>query len=299
MKPILTIFTPTYNRAYILPKLYESLIRQSNKNFIWLIVDDGSNDNTQEIIKKWKKDNYIKIEYIKQHNQGKHIAHNIGVDNCKTDLFFCVDSDDYLLDNAVEDIYRDYYNIEDNNISGIVSIKMTEMREAVGTNMPIGIKYSSLSDLYEKYKFKGDTALVFKTDILKTYKFPKINGEKFVGEEYIYSQIDEHYKLYISRYKYYVCEYLDDGYTKNIFRTIVRNPKGYMILKKTKLQVSRRIIVKYKNAALYVVGCWLSREKDMIKKSPSKLITILSIPLAICIYIIRFKNIVEEEKLDG
>ena len=88
MKPILTIFTPTYNRAYILPKLYESLIKQTNKNFIWLIVDDGSDDNTEDIIKKWKEENYIDIEYIKQHNQGKHIAHNTGVDNCKTELFF-------------------------------------------------------------------------------------------------------------------------------------------------------------------------------------------------------------------
>ena len=94
--------------------------------------------------------------------------------------------------------------------------------------MPTNIKYSSLSDLYEKYRFKGDTALVFKTDILKMYKFPNINGEKFVGEEYIYCQIDENYQLLISDSKYYICEYLDDGYTTNMFKLIVNNPRGYM-----------------------------------------------------------------------
>lgn len=291
MKPILTIFTPTYNRGYILHRLYESLIKQTNKNFVWLIVDDGSSDNTQEIIKKWKEDNYIEIEYIKQHNQGKHIAHNTAVDNCKTELFFCVDSDDYLLDNTVEDIYSDYCNIQDKNIAGIVSIKMTEKRDPVGTDMPIGIKYSSLSDLYEKYKFKGDTALVFKTEILKVYKFPKINGEKFVGEEYIYCQIDENYKLFISNNKYYICEYLDDGYTNNIFKLIANNPRGYMELKKTKLKVSQNLKIKYKSAALYLVGGWLSKERRIIFNSPNKLITVLSIPLAIVVYYIRFRNI--------
>lgn len=291
MKSILTIFTPTYNRAYILPKLYESLIKQTNKNFIWLIVDDGSDDNTKGLVNKWIKESIINIEYIKQENQGKHIAHNTGVDNCKTELFFCVDSDDYLLENAVEDIYHDYCNIQDRNIAGIVAIKMTKDRKPIGTNMPVHIEYSSLSDLYEKYKFKGDTALVFKTGILKKYKFPKINGEKFVGEEYIYCQIDEKYKLFISNSKYYICEYLDDGYTTNIFKLIANNPRGYMELKKIKLKLTKNLKYKYRTAALYVVGCWLSNEKRIIESSPCKFITITSIPLAFVIYSIRFRKV--------
>ena len=191
----------------------------------------------------------------------------------------------------MENYSNDYYNIEDNNIAGIVSIKMTEKREAVGTNMPIGIKYSSLSDLYEKYKFKGDTALVFKVDILKKYKFPKINGEKFVGEEYVYCQIDESYKLLISNSKYYICEYLDDGYTTNIFKLIANNPRGYMELKNKKLKTSTRFHIKYKAASLYVVGCWLSKEKNIIKNSNNKLITIISYPLATIVYFVRFAKI--------
>lgn len=291
MKKILTIFTPTYNRGYIIGKLYDSLLSQTNKNFKWLIVDDGSNDNTEELVKSWIDEDKIEIKYIKQDNQGKHIAHNTGVENCDTALFFCVDSDDYLLENAVEDIYSEYYEIEDKNIAGIVSIKMTKEKKPIGTDMPTNIKYSSLSDLYEKYRFKGDTALVFKTDILKMYKFPNINGEKFVGEEYIYCQIDENYQLLISDSKYYICEYLDDGYTTNMFKLIVNNPRGYMELKNKKLKTSTRFHIKYKAASLYVVGCWLSKEKNIIKNSNNKLITIISYPLATIVYFVRFAKI--------
>lgn len=290
MEKILTIFTPTYNRGYIIGKLYDSLLSQTNKNFKWLIVDDGSSDNTEELVKSWIDEDKIEIKYINQENKGKHIAHNTGVENCDTELFFCVDSDDYLLNNGVEDIYRDYYNIQDQNIAGIVSIRMTEKREPIGTDMPIGIKYSSLSDLYEKYKFRGDTALVFKTDILKKYKFPKINGEKFVGEEYVYCQIDANYQLLISSSKYYICNYLEDGYTRNMFRLIANNPKGYMELKNMKLKKSTRFNIKYKSASLYVVGCWLSNEKNIIKNSNSKFVTIISYPLAMVVYMIRFKK---------
>lgn len=291
MKKILTIFTPTYNRGYIIGKLYDSLLSQTNKNFKWLIVDDGSNDNTEELVKSWIDEDKIEIKYIKQDNQGKHIAHNTGVENCDTELFFCVDSDDYLLDNAIEDIYDDYYKLKDDNISGIVSIRLTKDRKPIGTDMPINIEYSSLSDLYEKYKFKGDTALVFKTNILKEYKFPKIDGEKFIGEEYIYCQIDAKYKLKVSHKKYYVCEYLEDEYTSNIFKLIKNNPKGYSILKKTKLKVSKSFIIKYKAASLYIVGCWLSKDKNILKKSTNKFITILAYPLAYVVYSIRFKRI--------
>lgn len=291
MANLLTIFTPTYNRGYTLNKLYNSLINQTNKSFTWLIVDDGSTDNTKELVNKWIQEDKIKIEYIKQENQGKHIAHNTGVDNCKTELFFCVDSDDYLLKNAVEDILKCRDKIRENDVSGIVSLRITKSGQAVGTEMPYGIEYSSLSDLYEKYRFKGDTALVFKTNILKKYKFPKIDGERFVGEEYIYCQIDEKHKLYICPYKYYVCEYLEDGYTNNIFKLIANNPIGYMELKKMKFKVSKKFTVKYKAAALYIVGSWLSGNKNLIKDFPNKIMLILAFPLAVIVYYKRYRKI--------
>lgn len=295
MEKMLTIFTPTYNRGYILDKLYNSLLNQRNKDFKWLIVDDGSTDNTKKLVKSWIDENKIEIKYIYQENQGKHIAHNVGVDNCDTELFFCVDSDDYLLDNAVNDIVNEYNKISSDRICGIMSIKLTNDMVPIGTDIPYSVIYSNLSDLYEKYKFKGDTSLVFKTDVLRKYKFPKIDDEKFIGEEYIYCQIDKNYKLYISQNRYYVCDYLDDGYTKNMFKLIANNPKGYMLLKKIKIKHSRSFSVKYKSASLYIVGCWLSRSKGIIKNSPNKSITILAYPLAFVVYYLRFKKIIRIE----
>lgn len=292
MQKRLTIFTPTYNRAYILHRLYESLCKQTNKEFIWLIVDDGSSDNTTDMVSKWIQEGLILIEYIRQENQGKHIAHNTGVENCRTQLFFCVDSDDYLLENAIEDIINNIGKIKGDDISGIVSVRTRQDGTVIGTPMPKTVEYSSLSELYEKYKFKGDTALIFKTKVLKKYKFPKIDNEKFMGEEYIYAQIDEKHKLYISHDKYYVCEYLQDGYTTNMFKVIVNSPKGYMELKRTKLKVSKTFFIKYKAASLYIVGCWLSKERSCVKNSPNKIITILAIPLASIVYWIRFKKLI-------
>lgn len=291
MKKTVTIFTPSYNRAYTLVNLYESLVNQTSKEFTWLIVDDGSDDNTYELVKEWIKEAKINIKYIYQINSGKHVAHNNGVCNCETEYFFCVDSDDYLLENAVQDILYDIKRINNIDIAGIVSLKLNESRKPVGTFFPKDIRYSNLSDLYEKYKFRGDTALIFKTSVLKQYPFPLIKGEKFIGEEYIYSQIDAKYKLYISEKSYYICQYLEDGYTANMFKLIAQNPKGYMILKKMKLAMSKSVRVKYKAAALYIVGCWLSKQRSIIKSSPNKTITILAVPLALIVYWIRFRRL--------
>ncbi|MBI5997586.1 glycosyltransferase family 2 protein [Clostridium perfringens] len=290
MNKFLTIFTPTYNRAYIIENLYKSLVLQKNKEFIWLIVDDGSSDNTEMLVKKWIDENKIEIRYIKQKNQGKHIAHNVGVENCETEFFFCVDSDDYLLENAVQDIFYDIKYTEFNDVAGIVSSRIDETGNVLGSEIKYKVKYSNHNELYEKYKLKGDTALIFKTKVLEKYKFPKIVGEKFIGEDYIYCQIDVNYKLYISPNKYYVCKYLDDGYTKNMFNLIKKNPKGYTLLKKKKLELSTSLKVKYKSAALYLVGGKLSGNKKIIKESPNKIITILSIPLAYLVYNVRYRR---------
>lgn len=291
METKLTIFTPTYNRAYILPKLYNSLMNQSNKEFIWLVVDDGSTDETEMLVKKWIDESNICIQYIKQENQGKHIAHNTGVENCQTELFFCVDSDDYLLEHAIETILDDCQKINSEEICGIVSIRITEDMSPIGTDMPQNIKYSSLTDLYQKYGLRGDSALIFKTQVLREFKFPQIKGEKFIGEEYIYCQIDVMYKLYISYDKYYVCNYLEDGYTTNMFKLITNNPKGYMKLKQIKLKTSKGFFPNYKAASLYIVGGWLASESQILKTSTKKIYVILAYPLAVIVYLVRFYRI--------
>uniref|UniRef100_UPI002175FEAF glycosyltransferase family 2 protein n=1 Tax=Bacillus thuringiensis TaxID=1428 RepID=UPI002175FEAF len=192
----LTIFTPTYNRGYLIQRCYESLCRQSNKNFVWLIVDDGSTDNTEQIINSFIKEKKIKIIYFKQKNSGKQVAHNTGVLMCTTKIFVCVDSDDYLSDNAVQLIYDTWDKIEsDRKLAGIIALKGNNFSEVVGTEMPKNIEKSSIFNLYEKHKFKGDAMLVFKTDILKKHLFPVFEGEKFITEAVVYDQISQKYEM--------------------------------------------------------------------------------------------------------
>lgn len=226
----LTIFTPTYNRAYILPRLYTSLLSQTNLNFEWLIVDDGSTDNTRELITDWIKENKIKIRYFYQKNSGKMKAHNKGVDEATTELFFCVDSDDWLVNDAVNNILYEWASISDDDkkiLSGIVAYKGKNINESVGNLFPYGVKIDTLSGLYNK-GLTGDTSLIFKTEILRKFKFPIIKDEKFITEAYVYDKIDREYKMWVLPKILTICEYREDGLTKNILKTTFNNPCGYV-----------------------------------------------------------------------
>jgi glycosyltransferase involved in cell wall biosynthesis len=122
----LTIFTPTHNRATLLPRLYESLKKQTDKNFEWLIIDDGSNDDTPQVVSRFTAENAIEIRYYFQKNHGKHTAINNGVSKTENPAFFIVDSDDMLSENAVAVIREKFEKIKDNDeIAGIACGRVT------------------------------------------------------------------------------------------------------------------------------------------------------------------------------
>lgn len=286
----LTVFTPTYNRANTLPKLYNSLINQTQKEFVWLIVDDGSIDNTKEIVEKWQKENKIEINYIYQNNGGKMRAHNTGVKNCKTDLFVCVDSDDYLVDNAVELILKESNAIMNNEtLSGIVAYKGFTDNKVIGNQFPKVQDVSSLGDLYRK-GFKGDTTLVFKTNILKAYLFPEFESEKFVTEDYVYCQIDEKYKMKSLREILTVCEYLNDGYTKNALKLILNNPKGMLSYYNLKIKLSKSLKERVGYVVRYMGFGKLSKRKGLFKNCNSKFLYVVCYPLSFAYYLKKRKQ---------
>lgn len=288
----LTIFTPTYNRAYILGKLYESLINQTCKEFIWLIVDDGSKDNTKELVTGWIKENKIEIKYIFQTNGGKMRAHNTGVKNCETELFLCVDSDDYIVENAVDIILKVSDKLLDrDDLSAIVGYKGLSDIKVIGNEFPNNIKESALNDLYRK-GFKGDTSLIFKTEVLKNYLFPEIEGEKFITENYIYSQIDEKYKMLLLPKIIIVCNYLDDGYTKNAIKLILNNPIGSMMAYNQTIKLSKGLKEKAKAVIRYTGFGNLAKQKNLYKNCNAKLLYILLHPLSM-IYYLKKKKLVK------
>lgn len=225
MKKI-SFFTPTYNRGYILKNLYNSLLRQTNKDFCWIIVDDGSTDNTEELVRKWLFENNIEIIFRRQKNQGKMAAHNYGVKLSNTDLFVCIDSDDFVVDNFVEIIISKQNYLSQNKIAGIIAYRGKSKDEPIGTEFNLDLKTSTLSCIYNQ-GFIGDTTLVFKTDVIKKYPFPIIEGEKFITESFVYDQIDKDYRYVLLPKVLTICEYRNDGLTLNGMKLVFNNPAGW------------------------------------------------------------------------
>ena len=224
----LTIFTPTFNRAYTLPRLYRSLLEQDTSQFVWMIVDDGSTDNTRELIAKWKADDRIDIRYFYQENAGKMQAHNLGARECDTELFLCCDSDDWMLPQSIRPML-DYWNVNRREgLCGIIGPRYIPRNKIDSLETLPRKKYNTMAGLYRDGYF-GETAIAFLTDVIRQYPFPKIEGEKFITEDYIYCQIDEKYQILVYPEYCMGCEYQEDGYTRNYEDIKLHNPKGYAL----------------------------------------------------------------------
>ena len=223
----LTVFTPTYNRAYILEKCFESLLRQTCRDFEWIVVDDGSADNTAELVESFKTSAPFSVRYIYQENSGKHIAHNTAAEHAEGDLFLCLDSDDLLTEDAIETLKKFWLENGGEEYTGILA-----KRGAMDTREPIcgvwegSLKSSGMYDLVHKHGFSGDTALLFRTEILKKVSFKSFKGEKFLTENNLYYDIDRFGEMLLMDRVVYLCEYLPDGLTAHYFELLCKNPNG-------------------------------------------------------------------------
>lgn len=228
---MITVFTPTYNRAYSLPDLYESLCRQTSKDFEWIVVDDGSTDNTRQLVASWIDEAKFPLRYFYQPNAGKHIAINKGVKEAKGDLFFIVDSDDRLADNAVEcylEIFKDVK--DDTRYAGISAIRINPNGDKIGSPMPFEQLDCTILDFGMKYKIDGDMAEAYKTEVLRQFPFPQFDGERFITEAVVWIKIAQQALLirYVNK-PLYICEYRADGLSASITRKRIESPKGCML----------------------------------------------------------------------
>ena len=227
---LLTIFTPTYNRAYILSNLYKSLLDQTCKDFEWLIIDDGSVDDTKKLVDVFILEAKLDIKYIKTLNAGKHIAINKGVVEAKGELFFIVDSDDDLPQNSVYDILSKYKKIQaDKNIAGLIGRRGNKNNTVIGNKGDYTELVTNAIEFRYSYKIAGDMAEVVKTEVLKKYKFPKFENEKFCPESLIWNRIALNYDFLWFNEVVYNCEYLEDGLTSNSIKIRMKSPKTSML----------------------------------------------------------------------
>lgn len=235
MKEKLTIFTPTYNRAYTIEQLYKSLKNQTCYDFEWLIIDDDSADNTEELIKNWiNKENKFEIRYYKQKHGGKHRAINRAIELAKGQFFFIVDSDDFLTNNAVELVNKWCTLIcNEEKIAGVAGLREDKNGQIIGGKIEFDKNTYVDATNFERIKLNlvGDKAEIYKTEILKKYKFPEFEGEYFVTEDVCWMSIAyDGYKIRWYNQPIYICEYLDDGLTKsgaNDYEGHRKNYKGY------------------------------------------------------------------------
>lgn len=229
----ITVFTPTYNRAYLLPRLYESLKTQTCLDFEWLIVDDGSSDNTEAVITSIleKQDkNVFPIRYYKQQNGGKHRALNHGVREAQGELFFIVDSDDSLPSESVETILKYYSQIKENkSFGGVVGYMAHHDGTVIGKGNNDELLDCSSLEMRYKYNIIGDLAEVFRTSVLKEFPFLEIENERFCPEALIWNRIAQKYKLRIIKKVIYYRDYLDGGLTSKITRIRIDSPIASVI----------------------------------------------------------------------
>lgn len=231
--PFITILTPTYNRASLLPRLFDSLLRQTSKDFEWIVVDDGSTDDTREVVANLKEKcgGAFPMGYVYKANGGKHMAINIGAERARGELLFIADSDDLLTDDALETVANSWHDIsDDKSFAGIAGLDITmDTREVIGSGLPQEHIDCNAIDIRYRHHVTGDMKEVFRTEVLREFPFPEFTGERFCPEQLVWFRMARRYRLRYINKPIYIADYQPDGITAGITRARMRNPSASML----------------------------------------------------------------------
>lgn len=279
----ISVFTPTYNRAYILDRAYESLKRQTYTNFEWILIDDGSSDNTKELVEVWKEEGIVDIHYVFQENHGRFSAYNTACEYFTGELIAFLDSDDIYRENCLETIANCWNAIDDkNNVSGILGSMQKEDGTLLGTDFPEGIDRERIYVLYDRYKLVGDRLIVMRTDLACQFRYPIYPNERFGGDSIVFNKVNELYPMVLLRDKLVVRQYLSDSITNNLLKNHLQSKNGMRehyrdcLMHETYNQVN---IVKH--CIGYISYCKMTGVKKIVSNSPKKIRTFLLYPLGL------------------
>lgn len=289
--PTLTIFTPTYNRAYCLHLGYEALCRQTSKDFVWLIIDDGSTDGTETLVRQWQKEGKVQITYHYQENQGMHGAHNTAYRLINTELNTCIDSDDYMPDDAVEKIVNFWKEKGNDKVAGIIGLDTNFSGEVIGKRLPEDRERTTVARYYAEGGC-GDKKMVYRTEVVKRYPpYPIFPGEKYLSLGWLYEQIDQDYELLVLNEPLVRVEYQPDGSSMNMLRQYIRNPRSFAFIRKSSMVLAPTKKRRFIEAIHYVSSSLIARNWNFLAESPRKGLTICAMPFGIALYgYIRFKT---------
>ena len=303
----LTVFTPSYNRRHTIWRTFDSLCGQTCKDFDWLVVDDGSTDGTRDYFKSIIHYNVIsyevpvsnnkkgfciegdceygfKIRYIYQENQGMHGAHNTAYRNINTELNTCIDSDDWMPQNAVEKIVTIWRNKGSDLYAGLVGLDVYANGEIVGSPFNADITSVKISSFYE-CGGAGDKKLVYRTDVINSVpEYPVFEGEKYVGLNYKYILVDERYDLLVVNEPLAIIEYQPDGSSYGMYRQYWNNPKGWMFHRTFEMQHTKSFKRRLQLCVHYVSSCIIAKQYNKILSTPYPIMTLFMVPFGIVLY---------------
>lgn len=283
----LTVFTPTYNRAYCLGDLYQSLCSQTSKEFVWLIIDDGSTDDTRALVDSWINENTIEIQYLYKQNGGMHTAHNTAYENIITELNVCIDSDDQMTYNAVELILEFWKKNKDAKYAGILGLDIYKDGRIVSSRkFPEGIKSGKYYELKGKYGLVGDIKFVYRTEIIKNYMpYPVFEGEIFTPLGYKYLLVDQKYDMLLMNEALCIVDYRQDGNSHNLIKQYFRNPQGFLEERKVRMKKSYTFRERFQNTVHFVTSKLILGQFNVFSESNNILLTIFAAPFGFMYYL--------------
>jgi glycosyltransferase involved in cell wall biosynthesis len=295
VKKAITVFTPTYNRAHCIHLCYESLKRQTSKDFCWVIIDDGSTDNTKVLVDEWIKETKdFEIKYYYKSNGGLHTGYNFAIEKMDTELCVCIDSDDFMPDDAVEKILNLWKSNKDEKYAGIIGLDFSFKNEIIGKPLP-NEKDVDINELMIKGKLIGDKKLVVRTELYKKVApMPSFNKEKNFNPNYMNILIGEEYRFLVLNENLCFVEYQKDGMTNNILNQYLNSPNSFAQIRRLYLTLGKAtLIFKLRHAIHYTSSCIIAKKiKDIYIESPNKLLTILMAPFGFLLTLyIKYKNL--------
>lgn len=294
MQPTLTIFTPTYNRAHLIGRVYESLCRQTCRDFEWLIIDDGSTDNTREVIERFQQEGRILIRYIWKENGGLYTGYNTAYANITTPLNVCIDSDDFMPDDAVEIILNTWKERGGERYAGLIGLDFyADTQQPIGGYFPDELEEVYLHDLHLHQIHRGDAKQVMRTDVMQRVA-PQIGfpGEKDFNPIYMLLLACDELPLLVVNQNLCFVDYQSTGMAANIFRQYYRSPNSLAKMRLMEMGLKRNTLRNLLRVNMhYVSSCLIAKKRDWLRSSPRPLFTLLMSPLGFFLYLfILWKN---------
>ena len=263
----LTVITTTYNRGYCIHQVYKSLLRQTSKDFLWMIIDDGSTDDTEQIVREWQHDNKIEIEYYYKSNGGMHTARNMAYEKVQTELNVIIDSDDWMTDYGVEIIVSYWKQFGSEKHYGIITHDVDLQGKIIGSQFPNEVFSATHRDLIEKYHMTGDKKLVLRSDLSKLYPYPEFSGEKFYPASYKFRKLDQNYELLILNKPTCVVDYNDDSMTFDKFAQYKANCRGFAHYRNEMISMSNSPKCIVKDMIHYICESKMAGNKHYVLNS--------------------------------